>query len=122
MFHRFSKFFYGGLINYGLKIFVTAILTEIFMVWYFISYIIALFCVVIFSYFYNAYITYNVYSSKRKFIKYIVFLILFIIADALLVKLLTEIMGLHYVYSIIGVTTGLFLLKYLVYGKFVFIE
>ena len=66
-----AKFFYGGMINYGLKIGLTILLTEIFKIWYLMSYAISLFTTIIFSFFYNAYITYQVKDNKKKnFLKY----------------------------------------------------
>ena len=119
--HRFSRFFYGGILNYGLKLGVTALLTELLHIWYFTSYVISLISVIIFSFFYNAYITYGVKEDKRNnFIKYVIFLGIFMIIDAASVRLLTDYLGLYYLLSITSVTIVLFFAKYFAYGKMVF--
>jgi len=116
-----AKFFYGGMINYGLKIGLTILLTEIFKIWYLMSYAISLFTTIIFSFFYNAYITYQVKDNKKKnFLKYGFILGIFMFLDALFVKIMTEFIGTHYVFSIIIITTILFFIKYFVYNIFVF--
>ena len=65
-FGRLGKFFYGGIINYVLKIGITVLLTEFFEMWYLLSYIVSLFIVIIFSFWYNAYITYEIKRNKAK--------------------------------------------------------
>lgn len=120
---KFSKFIYGGVINYVLKIGITTLLTEIFAIWYFASYIISLIGVITYSFFYNTYVTYNVKNNiKVNFVKFSIVLLIFMVFDALLVKFLTEIIRIHYVYSIIIVTIILFFAKYFYYDKFIFIK
>ena len=118
---KFIKFSIGGLINYGLKIFITLLLTEVLNFWYFHSYIISLIVVIIFGFYYNIFITFKVKENKGvNFIKYLFALLIFITLDALLVKFTTEVIGFHYLISIIIITTLIFFSKYFVFGKFIF--
>ena len=93
----------------------------VFGLWYFVSYVITLSIVVVFSFLYNAYLTFHVLErKKRNFVIYCFVLFVFNLADASLVRLSTEILGFHYIISIVTVTTFLSFLKYLVYDKIVF--
>lgn len=118
---KFSKYTLGGGVNYGIKLGLTLLFTEIFHLWYFFSYLISLLLVIIFSFFYNAYITYEVQDNKkRNFLKYTLTLLFFLLSDLFLVTLMTEWLNLHYSLSISMITIILFFLKYVAYGKLVF--
>lgn len=114
------KFGIGGLINFSLKTGLTYFLTEVLSIYYLISYGISLSVVVVFGFFYNVFITYKAKKTKLIFLKFVIFLLLFAGIDALSVKLVTEMFSLHYLISIVAVTVFLLVLKYFVYGKFVF--
>ena len=119
--NRVTKFALGGVINFLIKISVTFFLTEVIAIWYFGSYVISLFILIIFSFFYNAYITFNVRDNKRKnIIKYSIALIVLSFIDAFSVKLITEEIGVFYLASIVVVTGALFFVKFFVYKKIVF--
>lgn len=119
--HKFSRFFYGGLVNYGLKIGITAALTELFHLWYFASYVIALFFVTIFGFYYSMHVTYKVTLNKRRnFVKYCIAISFFILMDAMLVKFATEVLMVHYLVSIVVITGVIFVAKYFVYDLMVF--
>ncbi len=121
IFHKFNKFLIGGLIGYPLKIIVTFILTDLLGVWYFVSYLIALGIIFAFNFFYNTYITFEVGSNKKEnFVKYCITLGIFVAIDAIAVKILTEILRIHYLISITLITIGIVILKFVAYKKFVF--
>lgn len=118
---RISIFLLGGGINLILKIALTTFLTEIMKIHYFTSYIITLATVIIYSFFYNAYLTFEVRDRKRSnFVKYILALLMFNFADAFLVRLITDLIGVYYIVSIIFVTGSLLICKYVIYNKVVF--
>lgn len=120
-FKKFGTFVLGGGLSFFLKVFLTLLLTEVVGISYFTSYIISLSAIVGFGFFYNFYFTFKVARGRlRNFVKYVIALFTFNIFDAALVRILTEFVGIHYIVSIITVTTLIFLLKYIVYDKFVF--
>ena len=118
---KFFKYSLGGVINYFLKIGLTYFLTEILTLYYLLSYSITLVVVILYSFVYNMFITFNKTNDKlSKFIIYIIVLVIFGVIDLLLVKFFTQILGVYYILSIIIITTFIFLLKYLVFNKIVF--
>ena len=120
---KISLFLIGGGINLFLKILLTIIFTEILGFMYFSSYIITLILIIIFSYFYNAYLTFKSSSQlKFNFIKYTIALLVFNFIDAYLVKYLTETLGMYYVISIFLVALVMLISKFIVYDKIVFVK
>jgi 2-polyprenyl-3-methyl-5-hydroxy-6-metoxy-1,4-benzoquinol methylase/putative flippase GtrA len=123
MYKKLMRYSLGGIINYPLKIGLTFLLTEIFHMWYFYAYSITLIAIIIFSFFYNMFITYKVYTQKKlRLIVYSIILIIFTIIDAIAVKILTEGIHIHYLISITTITATLFFVKYFVYDKMVFMK
>ena len=121
IFSKFSKFIYGGVMSYALRLGITAFLTELFGVWYFLSYIVALVCAVVVNFFYNVHITFKVKKNKKMFARYVVFFFIFMFVDAALVKIFTDLVGIYYLVSIIITTTILFIAKFFVYQKWCFL-
>lgn len=120
---RFSKFTLNALINYPLRIGIVLLLTEVLHIYYFISYVITLGCVITFSFFFSVYITFQARENKKKtFLKYLAALAAFAGLDALLVKVLTEVFGIYYLISINLVMITLFVLKFFFYQRYVFIS
>lgn len=118
-----SLYTIGGGLSFSVKIFLTLILTEYIQIPYFSSYIITLTAVVVFSFFYNAYLTFKVKKNKLvNFIAYVLVLFTFSITDAALVRTLTESLRIYYVFSITSVTILMFVIKYIVYDRIVFIR
>lgn len=117
---KLYKFAIGGIISYGLKIFLTALFTEYFLIHYLISYSIVLLVLIIYTFAYNKHITFKS-KSPRKF-RYLLLFFGFIVSDLILVYLLTELLAINYLISIILVTTVLFILKFIIYDKFIFIK
>ncbi len=120
-FCKFSKYIYGGFISYSLRLGLTTFLTEILDIWYFVSYIVALSSATLFNFFFNIYITFKVQNKKTKrFMKYLVTVLIFYFLDAAAVRVLTEIVNLHYLFSIFLVTSTLLILKFFTYNKLIF--
>ena len=119
---KFFKYGLGGAINYGLKLGLTFLLTEVLALYYLFSYAITLVVVILYSFLYNMFITFNKTADKlRTFVKYVISLVIFGAVDLLFVKLITDQNGeAHYMLSIIIVTTCIFVAKYFVLNKFVF--
>ena len=112
----------NALINYPLKVGIVLILTEILNIWYFISYIITLSTVITFSFFFSVHITFKARKNKKRtFVKYLAALTAFACLDAMLVKLLTEVLGIYYLLSIHLAMIVLFVSKFFFYKKYVFI-
>ena len=119
--NKLIRYIIGGVINFPLKIGLTFFLTEILNMWYFYAYSLTLVVIIIFSFFYNMFITFRVYSQKKlRLIIYTIFLILFTITDAIAVKMLTEVIHIQYLISIIIITAILFFVKYVVFNTIVF--
>ena len=79
--------------------------------------------VITFSFFFNVYITFNTKKDKKKtFVKYLAALLVFAGLDAALVRLLTDVLSIYYMFSITVVMVGLFVLKFFFYQKFVFVS
>ena len=120
---KLNKFVIGGTLNFLLILGLTMLLTEVFSIWYLLSYIMSLFCGIVFSFFYNAYITFGVKGDKiANFIKYGIALGIFYVIDVCSVSLLTEVLNIYYALSIMIVSFFVFLMKFFVYDKLVFIK
>ena len=118
---KISFFLAGGAFNFIIKLASTVFLTEYLKVPYYISYVATLTVIILYSFFYNAYLTFKVHINiKSNFIKYVVALLSFNILDAGLVALTTESLGLYYLISIVIITICLLVIKYIVYNSIVF--
>ena len=119
---KFFKYGLGGAINYGLKLGLTFLFTDILTLYYLLSYAITLIVVILYSFLYNMFITFNKTTDKlRKFVKYVIALVIFGAVDLFFVKLITDKNGeKYYMLSIIIVTTFIFVAKYFVFNKFIF--
>ncbi len=112
----------GGFLSYGIKIVLTYIAAEFFNVWYFAAYLTSLATVIIVNFIINArWIFPGGKPSVNCFFKYLFSVLIISLIDSIFVKTATEFLGLHYILSIIGVTTTLFVLKFFIYKRFVFV-
>jgi len=120
---KMIKFFIGGIFSLSLKLGLTFLLTEIFKMWYFLSYIITLVVVLLYGFFYNAHITFKVTDNKRiNFVKFCAITLSLLVLDGFLVKLLTDYFNVYYLISIFVVSIVLFFTRFETYNKFVFKE
>lgn len=120
---KFIKFLVGGVISYSIKLIFTFLLTEIFHLWYLLSYSITMIIIVVFGFLYNFHLTFkNVKDKKNKFVVYAISLILFTLVDIYFVKILTDNFQIYYLLSVIVSTTLLFVLKFLFYKAFIFVD
>ncbi|MCB9362505.1 GtrA family protein [Candidatus Woesearchaeota archaeon] len=117
----FVKYAFGGALSITVKLGLTYLLTEVFDVWYFISYIVALSTQTMIGFFYSAYITFNERKNKRRnFLRFCMTLTVMFTLDAGMVTLLVEILHMAYMAAIIAVTLFLFILKFFVFRFIVF--
>jgi glycosyltransferase involved in cell wall biosynthesis len=119
--YTFLKYSLGGGLSYGIRIGVTALLTEIFGFYYLHSYITALAIAAVVGFYYSSYITFKKTDQKiKRGTKFALTWIGFHFFDAFLVWLSTNIIGLHYTFSITAVAILLFVLKFFWFKKLVF--
>ncbi len=120
---KFINFVFGGLFTYALKLGLTALLTEIWHIHYWLSYTVTLAIIILFAFFYNSYITYRDHQFQfLKFIKFFASIVTFMLIDFGTVALLTSVFGWHYLLSIALVTIFIYPLKFIFYMKMVFVE
>jgi putative flippase GtrA len=115
------RFGFGGIFGYFLRIFLTFTLTDLIQVFnYFYSYLVTLILLSLYTFFYNTFMTFRMKKipKKKRFFLYELSFFGFIMLDLLSVKLITELVGLHYLLSISITTIILFFAKYFVY-KFI---
>jgi len=119
---KFNKFAAGGILNLAAKTGVVFFLAEAVGVWYFAAYVLVIAALVVSNFFYNSYVTFSVKSGKRRtFVKYLIALLIFYTIDATFVKLITD-TGLHYLISIVSVTAIIFVVKFFVFDRIIFVS
>lgn len=118
---KITLYLIGGAINYGLKIGLTSVFTELLKIPYYISYLIGLVTVILFSFYYNFHITFNNHKNEfRKLIKYSISLLTLNSLDYISVILLTNYLEIGYIPSIILVTSILSIMKFFIFDNLVF--
>ena len=114
---KFLVYGLGGGITLAMKVILTFILVSVFLIDYKVSYIIILILILTFSFYYNFYLTFNNKKNKlSKFKRYSISTIFFYLLDYILVLLFTEVIGLYYIISIIGINIFLFIIKFFVFN------
>ncbi len=117
----FIRYTIAGALSYGVKAVTSYLFTEIFHFWYFYSYIISLLILVVFNFYMNLFFIFKTSNKKQeKFVKYILSLLAFSVADASLMKVLTDVFSIYYMYSIFISTVAVFLAKFFVYHFLIF--
>jgi dolichol-phosphate mannosyltransferase len=118
---KFAKYVLNMLITYPLMLGLTYALTEYVGMYYLLSYVISL-CVSIVVNFLLA--MRWIFGAQgrvgNRFMRYLVILAAFTLANTLLVKALTEYAGMYYIISIVLASGSMFLLKYITYNSTVF--
>lgn len=119
--HKFSKYLYGGVMNYAMKVGLTYLLVTLLQMWYVLAYTLTVAVLITTNFFYNFYITFRATGNKgKKFLAYAVFILATMIIDVLAVKGLTDVAGIHYILSIIIVTTVLVFVKFYMFERVIF--
>ena len=111
-----------GVVTFVLTLMITAFLTEVVGLYYLYSYVIALTTAIIINFIVNIKLVFYVNSSTARIVKYLTTLGIVFILNPLFLKILTEITHLHYLVATAFVTILSFLLKFLIYDKWVFAE
>lgn len=115
------KFGSGGLLTYSIKIVLTYLFTEFINLSYYISYLCTLVIILIFSFFYHVIITFQIKKILLShFIKFNITSLFIYFIDAILVWSVTEILKIHYIYSISIITILLFFVKFILFDKLIF--
>ena len=117
----FARFFIGGIAGYVFSMAFTWIFTEIFQLDYFVFYVLSLTAVTIFNFIVAMRFIFRLHDHySHRFVKYLISVLIFYFANILLVRLSVNYLNIHYLISITIVTGGLFLIKFLIYDRFVF--
>ena len=120
---KFVKYVCVNVFTYGLMLALTYSLTEFGKIYYFYSYVFSMAVTIVISFALAMRVIFNVRGrAYSRFARYIFFLLLFSGINAILVKFVTEFVGIYYMLSIILVTGCMFTFKYLTYKQKVFQE
>jgi len=119
--HKLLKFLLAGGSVLLLTLALTYILTEIFNLYYLVSYIIVLACTAIIHFILA---TTFIFKTRKKhgkrFVFYLIGYLVFYISDVLITRLFTEIVGFHYMGSILFAKGIIFLCKFILYDRILF--
>lgn len=119
--HPFTWFSMGGFLCFMYDIIATILLTEIFGIWYMISYGIALITGLVFLYFFHSFFTFEMVDRiEMRIFKFFVVMVTSYLLNWLLVYLFTELYYYHYFPTIVVVTTILSFFNYYFNNKWVF--
>lgn len=119
--HPFTWFSIGGFLCFIYDIIVTVLLTEIFDIWYMLSYAIALLTGLVFLYFFHSFFTFEKLDRiERRMFKFFVVMASSYFLNWLIVYIFTEFYYYHYFPSIISVTIVLSFFNYYINNKWVF--
>ena len=116
---RLIKFFFLGVINYPINICLVWFFSERIGIYYLQSVAIANLVIVISNYYWNRRFIF-LSDNNKVFIKYLCIVISFYFCHLILVKVLTDLLGVYYLLSVISSITVLFLLKFIIFDKFIF--
>jgi len=120
---KFARYVAVNGFTYSLMLSMTYALTEFAGVYYFYSYLSSMVAAIVLSFFLGMRWIFNVEGKVgQRFIRYIVLLFVFNAVNAVLVRYLTEFVGVHYMLSILIVTGSIFIFKYIAYKRNVFQE
>jgi|GEM_PF-4805796 len=118
---EFSKFIMGGGVNFVLNTVLTYILTEFLGIYYLVSFMIVQTILVVYGYFYNLLFTFKIKTkSKKRFMKFLLFLVIFYAVNIGLVKIFTDTIKIPYIISIVITIFATTALRFFTYKKFVF--
>lgn len=119
---KFSKFLLLGGFNYLLNIFLVWLGTDIIGFYYLCSTGVAYFIITITNFFWNSSYIFKVPRNKSVLFKYVVTLCFFYFLHLGFVKMLTDGLRIYYLLSVIISLGIMFLSKFFVFGRFVFVH
>jgi putative flippase GtrA len=117
---RLIKFFFLGVINYPLNICLVWFCSEKIGIYYLQSVAIANLVIVISNYYWNRRFIFIFDNNDKVFMKYLWMVISFYFCHLILVKTLTDFLGVYYLLSVIFSITILFFLKFIIFDKYIF--
>ncbi len=118
---KFIKFLFFGSLTYWINIWLTYFLTKELWIKKEFSYFISIFFISIINFVSSLKLTFKTNYSHKTLVKYIIFLTIFSLFNYLFTIFFTNIFWQTYLYIIIFIiTTFFFLLKYIIYDKYVF--
>lgn len=118
---RFLKLVFYGTSVAILNILITSFLTEAVKLYYLLSYAISLTITTVIHFIINTKLIFKTQQEHiRRFLFYLVGLIIFYLCDIFLTRTFTELVALHYNLSILVSKAILFFVKFVVYDKLLF--
>lgn len=119
---QFLIFALGGGVNFVLNTVATYLLTDILGMYYLYSYVIVQIIIIVYGYLYNSYVTFRLIKpSKLALVKFIFLLPIFAVINVMLVKIMTDWLGIYYVWSIILTIFITIIGRFYIYKKWVFV-
>jgi len=122
-FSRYPRFFVVGVIGFTSNFLLSALLTEVFELWYLISVIIGTIVSWTVAFLLNSFFTFKGHSRENYSSKYFKNILLYTILAPIgfgLIYLLTSVAGLHYLISLTLVVGIMSFVSFAVFKKFVF--
>lgn len=118
---KLINFFFLWLLTYGINIWLTYLLVDIFFIQKEISYLISIILISTINFILSLKFTFKSKYSHNILVKYSVFLWIFSFINYISTNIITNFVWDKYLYIVIFfVTTFLFLMKFVIYDKFVF--
>ena len=118
---KLFRFLNAGIITYLLSIFLVWFLTERGNIYYLYSYFITIIIITFIGFYLSKdYIFRYADNDDNVFVKYAIVRLSIVIFSPFLVKIFTDYLNLHYIYSVTFVTGFIFVLKFFIYDTFVF--
>lgn len=120
---KFLVFAFGGALGALINWIGTYYLTDIIHIYYVISNFFACIAATIFNFTYHRFITFKVHDDVRKrFTKFVLVSIIIIILNVSITYLLTDGIGLWYMYSAVLATCSVTIVNYILNSQYIFFE
>ena len=115
------RFLLGGSLTFFTTIILTYVLTDVFNFYYLHSYVFSFGIIFFLGFLLNKYYVFNTHEKTISTIpKYLITVLFFLILNPNIVYVLTTIFGIYYIFSVIITTIFSFILKFLIYDRFIF--
>lgn len=119
-FYQLIKFSFGAILNFTAKIFFVSILGYVFIIPLYLNYLITHVLILFVSYFYHSKVTFNVKISTDQFVNFIKCVLVFKVVDYLVFTSSVYLFQQFYITAIFISTGVVFLLRFLVFDRYVF--